>query len=51
MRSSFIKPGKSLLEMWNSSVCTEVSKKEREFFKAGPGKAKLYANIDKEHEV
>lgn len=46
-------PGKSLLEVWNSSVATEVSKKQREFVgkvKAGQGVAKLYASLEKEHE-
>lgn len=47
-------PGKSLLEVWNSSVSAEVSRKQREFVgraKAGQGPVKLYAHLDKEHET
>ncbi len=48
--------GKSLLEVWNSNVSAEVSRKQREFVgrvkAAGQqGPVKLYAHLDKEHEA
>ncbi|XP_057373954.1 integrator complex subunit 13-like isoform X1 [Daphnia carinata] len=47
--------GKSLLEVWNSSVSAEVSKKQREFVgrvkAGGQGPVKLYGHLDKEHET
>ncbi len=53
MRSSLA--GKSLLEVWNSSVSAEVSRKQREFVgrvkAGGQGPVKLYAHLDKEHET
>lgn len=47
-------PGKSLLEVWNSTVSAEVSRKQREFIgrlKAGQGPVKLYSHLDKEQET
>lgn len=45
--------GRSLLELWNSNVNAEVAKKQREFVgrkRAGGPIAKLYVQLDKEHE-
>ena len=53
--TSVANPGRSLLDLWNANVVTELSKKQRDFVghsRNGAPAVRLYPNFDKkEHEA